>query len=58
MAEVSHPIVADEFTELTSVVAGETMISPPAVADGGTIPHPIQDPLDRRRRGKIRNLAK
>ena len=42
MGEVSHPTIADEFTELTSDVAG-----------GGVISRPIREPSDRRRRGEF-----
>ena len=42
MGEVSRPTVADEFTELTSDVAG-----------GGVISRPIQDTPDRQRRGEF-----
>ena len=53
VGEVPRPTVAEGFTELTSIVAGETMISPSTVADGGTIPHPIRDLPDCRHRGEF-----
>ena len=42
VGEVSRPTVADEFTELTSDVAG-----------GGVILRPIREPSDRRRHGEF-----